>query len=123
MTINKELAAMVYLSKEEIVKQFMEGMTEEEKETIRALDINEMGKFHFSVGMYIRNHYGLWEKENPLTQLWFEAQENHDITYILSGVDTHPNHPDNVSGEILKMVWHEVNKDSPDLLTLVDKHD
>jgi len=115
---------MSYLSKEEIIKELVANLKEDDIKFLRSEEVDtaeKMGQFHHSVGMHIRNHYGLWEKDNPLVQLWFEAHENNDITYILSGVDHHPNHPDAVSSEILKAVWHEVNKPDIDLVALVDK--
>jgi uncharacterized protein DUF6794 len=110
---------MTYMSKEEIVKDCVARLEVEDVEMLLTIPESEMGKYHHSYGMYVRNHYGLWHSDNPLTKVWFDACDNKDVTYILNGVDCHPNHPDNLSGEILKMIWREVNQ-PVDLVSLID---
>ena len=51
--------------------------------------------FHFTLGMWIRNKYGLWNSNNPLVQ--GEPQ-------IKDGIDYSPHHPDAVSGRIIEKV-------------------
>ena len=45
----------------------------------------------------IRNDYGLWEFDHPLTQHW---HQNPDCRNIVDGIDHSEDHPDNVSAEI-----------------------
>jgi hypothetical protein len=113
---------MPYLTKEEIVAKVVADLQEDDKKflTEEVKSEDQMSMFHHTVGRHIRNHYGLWEKDNPLVKAWYDAAEVNDITYLVSGVDTHPNHPDQVSNQILRAVWREVNKPH-DLLSLVDK--
>lgn len=49
----------------------------------------------------IRNDYGLWEFDHPLTQHWHMHPECRNI---VDGIDHSEHHPDNVSAEILMEV-------------------
>lgn len=51
-------------------------------------------------GMTIRNHYKLWDANNPHTKI-----DNLEIT---NGIITDPKHPDNVSGRIIHRVKKEI---------------
>lgn len=55
---------------------------------------HRMIKYHFTTGMYVRNFYGLWDEEHPLTK---------------DGA-----HPDDVSMEILYRVWDFANGNTDD---------
>jgi hypothetical protein len=49
----------------------------------------------------IRNDYGLWEFDHPLTQHW---HMNPEARNIVDGIDHSEDHPDQVSAEILALV-------------------
>ena len=49
----------------------------------------------------IRNDYGLWEFDHPLTQHW---HMNPECRNIVDGVDYSEDHPDQVSVAILEVV-------------------
>lgn len=51
------------------------------------------------VGRAIRNDYGLWEMDHPLTQHW---HMNPECREIIDGVDYSEDHPDQVSAAILE---------------------
>lgn len=50
------------------------------------------------VGMQVRNHYGLWHKECPITK-----GDGPDLE-ITDGIITDARHPDNLSGRIIDRV-------------------
>lgn len=54
----------------------------------------------WSFGRFVRNHYGLWDKDHPLTREWTQNIGERDIR---DGIDWSKNHPDNVSGRILAL--------------------
>jgi hypothetical protein len=99
---------MTYLTKQQIVAEIVSQMTEEDKNEFKTLHRDEMFKFHNHVGRYIRNTYGLWNRDNPLTALWFIDEESGNEEYIRGGIDYHPCHPDHVSTEILEAVWDDI---------------
>lgn len=53
------------------------------------------------VSRAVRNDYGLWEFDHPLTQHWHMYP---DARNIVDGVDCSEDHPDQVSHEILEYV-------------------
>ena len=53
------------------------------------------------VGRAIRNEYGLWEFDHPLTQHWHMYPEDRNI---VDGIDYSEDHPDAVSEAILEAV-------------------
>lgn len=104
-----------YLSEEAIVAE----MTARIKAVPYALAIwrdPESWKFHYGnatppnagalvfAGMYVRNYYGLWHSECPLT---FKGAG----TFVSeNGVVTDPRHPDNVSARIIDKVKSELSQ-------------
>lgn len=61
-----------------------------------------------SVGRHIRNHYGLWNPDHPLTQSW---HANPTRRRIIDGIDHSPDHPDNVSAVIVERLReHDLKK-------------
>lgn len=99
---------MTYLTKQQIVNEIVSKMTEEDKNELKTLHRDEMFKFHNHVGRYIRNEYKLWNRDNPLTAVWFIDNESGNEEFIRNGIDYHPCHPDQVSTEILEGVWDEI---------------
>jgi hypothetical protein len=68
-------------------------LTPEQRDTIRLCTENCVARFHFGLGMWIRNEFGLWGGSR--------LQE-----YFLSlGVT----HPDNMSHVIIDAYWHHLN--------------
>lgn len=67
------------------------------EEDIKRCSREDLGLLHFSFGMWIRNTYGLWFENNPLTE--FE-----DGSFVRDGVNYHPKHPDAVSSDIIQEV-------------------
>src|SRR4051812_43959254 len=56
------------------------------------------GGLHFSLGMYLRNNWSLWDKDTVLVK-WF--QDNFGIV-----------HADDISGVILEALSHELTHDN-----------
>lgn len=66
------------------------------------LDFVKSGAHDFGiVARTIRNEYGLWEFDHPLTQHWHMYPEARNI---VDGIDCSEDHPDQVSAEILEYV-------------------
>lgn len=64
------------------------------------LDFVRSGDHDFGMlGRSIRNDYGLWEFDHPLTQHW---HMNPECRTIIDGIDYSEDHPDHVSAVILE---------------------
>jgi hypothetical protein len=67
---------------------------------------DEARGLHHSLGMGIRNEYGLWDQTHPLTGNYLTKPETRDVR---DGVDWSKDHPDSVSNEIIAAIWHKAN--------------
>jgi len=94
-----------FTSTQDIAVDFYSRMEETDRSFVRSMEKNEIYSFHHTVGMHIRNEYSLWEEDHPLTTQWFQDRAEGKDNYIQEGTDYHPNHPDNVCGEILGNIW------------------
>lgn len=105
---------MKYLTKEQIVDDLYGKFTPEDVEILKSMGEDELGILHHGFGTNIRNSYNLWEASNPLTYDWFydcaHSPDGHH-KYMEDGVDCHPQHPDQVSFDIIKEL-HKKVKDS-----------
>lgn len=103
---------MTYLTKEEIVEKEYARLTEEDFKAINALTDSIV--LHHGYGTWIRNEYKLWEAAHPATQPWFRAgaeAEDGKHEYIdADGVDCHPNHPDQVSMDIINAIIEKAKR-------------
>lgn len=98
---------------EEIADDMVEYITTIDVLYLRNLPLKEdMGRFHHTVGMDIRNNYGLWEDNHPLTAAWFTDMKNNTNDFLIDGIDHHPCHPDAISMQILERIWEKVNESS-----------
>lgn len=100
MTIEKIAAEVVDTLKEDEIIYVLETVKDEDG----------MVLLHHGLGTYIRNHYKLWDENNPLTKQWFVDSTNGVVTYIIDGVDHHPKHPDMISFEVLKQIYRTLKK-------------
>jgi hypothetical protein len=103
---------MTYKTQEEIVNELVEALTDDDKSALKTYykSEDELGILHHGYGTHIRNTYKLWEAANPLTHDWFKDcafAENGQHEHMIDGVDHHPQHPDQVSFEIIKAVWRK----------------
>lgn len=67
-------------------------------------DIQLVDRYHSTVGMSVRNHYGLWH-DSILTERWRNDPATHDIR---NGIDYSADHPDAISALILKEIWTQL---------------
>jgi Domain of unknown function (DUF6794) len=76
----------------EAVDRLIEALSEEDLEEIRKGDEID---FHFGLGTYIRNEFGLWDGNSPLVNsMRYKEVDGVSIPTI--------SHPDNISGKIIK---------------------
>lgn len=91
-----------FLTKEQIVDKLAKEISSEDRAYLQSIPRENMGLFHFTIGMNIRNEYKLWDKACPLTSQWIEQ--------IVDGCDCSPFHPDAVSMDILYSLWDRINE-------------
>jgi len=89
MNLNQD---KVPVNLEEALVLLKEALSDAEKEEIKKMLSTQL---HFSLGMYLRNEWSLWDKDSILC-MWFLT------TY---GV----NHADDVSGIILECLINDLN--------------
>jgi len=94
-----------YLTFDEIVVDLIQSLKLETKKAIANVDEQNLVSFHMTLGRAVRNNYKLWDEDNPLTTKWHKEPHNR---HIISGIDYSEDHPDYVSGEIIKEVWRRV---------------
>ncbi|MDL1971045.1 MAG: hypothetical protein LWW94_08765 [Candidatus Desulfofervidaceae bacterium] len=70
-------------------------MSEGEKEQFKNTPENKLTIFHFSMGIFIRNSFGLWA--GNLCQ-----GDNKEAYY--------PIHPDDISSAIIKRAWEKLHE-------------
>jgi hypothetical protein len=82
-----------YLTEDEIALIVVSELSDADRETLLDTPREHLIKFHMSVGMGIRNRFGLWEEANPFT----DASDPMDDF-----------HPDQMSQRIIEKVWRKV---------------
>jgi hypothetical protein len=80
---------------------WFKNATKEDQEFFKLTPKNELHKYHFGLGMKIRNECGLWKEP------WIPWKEE-----IIDGVDYSPDHPDAVSTQIIKTVWDKIQEEN-----------
>ena len=75
----------------EEVRGWLAGASLEEHESFVATQYEDLGQYHHTVGQSIRNRFGLWECE------WTPLMKD--------GADHSPDHPDQVSMQVIEEVW------------------
>lgn len=76
---------------DEAVSYLEEMLPAESLEQLKALAEDDLINTHFGLGMYVRNHFSLWDEESRIVQ---DAKQRHGVT-----------HADDVSGEIIRLLW------------------
>ena len=77
-------------------------MSEEEKRTLRGTNKEELAKFYFGMGVYIRNKFGLFDGNDALMKACALSQHG-EVYNIFYGDD-----PDSAAGVIIEAVWKEL---------------
>ncbi len=91
-----------YLNKEEILNDLLNNfLNDKDKLYIKETPKDRLVFFHNNLGRDIRNHYKLWEENNP----------NTDINRF-GHVDSSPNHPDDFSFDIIQELWLALQVDN-----------
>lgn len=86
-------------TKEKMVDEVYQWLLDEGEKSIEyfcATEEKNLISYHNSLGRAIRNHFEMWKHE-------WEPE-------IVNGVDHSPNHPDQISFEIIKGVWKKANE-------------
>ena len=80
---------------EDMVQELLADLNEEQRNQLRSMQKGELAGLHFSYGMYIRNHFRLWDYE--FVPMIDER-----------GVDVAPDHPDALSMKVIESLWLEL---------------
>lgn len=97
-----------------IARDIIADMTEGDKQAVLAIDHPDgMVRFHSTVGRATRNQYNLWNENCPLTKAWHDARKAGTNEYMIDGVDYHPQHPDQVSADIMEHIWSILHTKCP----------
>jgi|SRR6185437_647843 len=100
-----------FSTKDKIVRHLVNQLGTTDLEFLADLDGSDtIYSLHHGFGTSVRNNYGLWNKDHPLTKVWFQAEEVDDRSHIVDGCDHHPCHPDAVSMDIIKELCVQAKK-------------
>ena len=111
---------MKFLSPQEIVEDIIKNdRLGGNLSSFVQLPYKDLIMMHHGLGQWIRNSYGLWNKENPYTMKDYvpqiEKQTSADVngkTVMIEGaaeVDVSHRHPDFVSQRIIEELWKHYN--------------
>lgn len=89
-----------------IVDDIFDKLSKADVDTLKTTPKDRLGMYHMSWGMGIRNHYGLWHEDHPITKNWHADESSRNIQ---NGVDYSEDHPDQVSMKIIEGVWAKAN--------------
>ena len=83
-------------------ERIISQMSEEEKRTLRGTKKEELAKFNFGMGVYIRNKFGLVDGNDALMKACALTQygETYNIFY--------GDNPDGAAEVIIEAVWNEL---------------
>jgi len=84
---------------EAAVRLIRELLPKHELDKIAAMSEDNLIRLHFGLGMWIRNHLGLWKADSPLLD---------SLKVGRFGV-----HPDHASSVIIKALWKQLQADQP----------
>ena len=92
-----------FLTPEEIADVLFERMKDMDgvEDFIKCGDADELYRYHHALGRSIRNEFLLWHKDNPYTMVNYVPQ-------LIDDCDMNPKHPDNLSGDILRLLYEKV---------------
>ncbi len=91
-----------YKTFDEIVDIILSEIDPASRSALLSMKKDDLIMFHHSTGRAIRNDFGLWDKENPITAQWKEELDER-------GVDMSPFHPDATSMRVIETVWEKVH--------------
>jgi hypothetical protein len=85
-------------TEDEIVQTLYDGLDDETIRELRSVEKIELIRLHHSLGQYIRNTYGLWDRP------W--------VPLISNDVDCAPDHPDAVSMRIIEKLYDRLTDEN-----------
>lgn len=85
---------------DEAVDQLMAQMSPDDLTAIREMSVNDLISLHFSLGMTIRNQFGLWRGNDALLESCASVR----------GVPSGFFHPDSASGVIIEALWRRLQE-------------
>lgn len=97
---NKSWPKTIKLAVERVIAK----MSEEDKQKLRGSQKDELARFHFGMGVFIRNNFGLDEGNDSLMKACALTQHQGDSYNIFYHDD-----PDGASGVIINAVWKQLN--------------
>ena len=77
-------------------------MSEEDKRTFRGTKREELAKFNFGLGVYIRNKFGMFDGNDALIKACALTQQGEEYNIFYS------DDPDGATGVIIEAVWNEL---------------
>ena len=89
----------------EAVTLLLSTMSDEEKESLKATPRVDLITYHFSLGHYIRNAFGLWQGNDDLLQSCYpEVTDPQNLEYLKLDID-------GASRRIVEALWEKVRED------------
>jgi len=89
----------------EAIEKLKEMLSEKDLEAIRNMKENELIQLHFSLGLFIRNQFGLWQGNNSLIRdalrVSGEEVDEGEIMIVI---------PDRISGIIIEEFWKDLHR-------------
>ena len=79
---------------DEAVAKILSEMPEKDRSRLKSTPEDDLINFHFGLGMFIRNEFGLWAGNKKL----------------LNSCGSETMHPDDASTVITKAVWKKLNE-------------
>lgn len=87
---------------DDAVTLLLSTLSEEEKESLRATPREELILYHFSLGLYIRNQFGLWQGNDELLRSCYPEVADPYLREIVM------HDPDGASSRIIEALWERV---------------
>ena len=90
---------------EEAVDQLVLTMSEEDKKALGNMPEKNLFLYHFGLGMYIRNQFGLWGGTEELLKSCgsYKYPESAYAEFMGMMIE-----PDDASGEIIRALWKKL---------------
>jgi hypothetical protein len=89
---------------DEAIRRIMSELSDKDKNIIKNSSFNDLIHFHFSLGMWIRNNFGLWKGNRELARSLAEKFPDR----VLKLYDCEHVEPDSASMVIIEEVWKKL---------------
>ena len=88
---------------EEAVDRLKRELTPEQQREIASMSERELMRLHFGLGMWIREHFGLWHEPSELLDRMLDAED----------IDIFALDPDGASAHIIRAFWKHLQDTPP----------